>query len=348
MKLLIRFLAIFIIQIVGLAAYSYATYQQQWFISFEEKNDGSISFSCVEQCSVLIWPWEWFDMMNIEWRLQGNWQIWFWLLLQNQIFPWYFSSIDWISEEYSYLFSRHPLYQKILKQGSQLLLMVNWSVSTEWITVTKEKLSFWWTITEWWKDFWFFDSFKPYTINLLRWPIIAGKSWNKIFVWLFIIAFASYYVFSLTKHISLQKYLLITICILVFSYDIRMWSEFISYYQNDISQYINKTWVEKTFRDREELNSFLDFVSTQLSSIQESWPIWFYGNSHRYIHPTAKYFLYPYDVKFDYTWGDNKVYVVYKSREAHIQWDQLLLNGLPQWSWKIFPFTQNAYLFIRN
>jgi len=197
-----------------------------------------------------------------------------------------------------------------------------------------------------WKDFWTFDTYKPYTINLLKWPMVLGESANYIFYWIFIIWAIVILIKFWRKSEKCKKWLLILWISLWIIYDLRMWLEFIWYYRNDYNTYISKPKYEKIYRDRGDFYAFVDFAKDNLKDLKQWQEISFYTDNTRPFPWSMIYFLYPYNILVNK--NSNKYYIIYWYSNFQLSWEKLVLSWENIWDWKLIKFKDYAFIFIKN
>ncbi len=321
-------------------------YQQQWFSQYQEWADW-ISFSCQNQCVITLWQKDKIDYLDLNWNAKWNGIIAYWFLVWDQIsllnqyevvvsadindsmnfveYKQYFSSIPWITD---------------------LILLVNGNLNWN-IKIDSGKFSFGKKLSQWWKDFRTFDSFKPYTINLLYGPIVNWENFNKWFYVMFIILFIVLLFIKKDKRTKLKillSWLLILWCI----YDIRMWLEWINYYREDYKNYISQGTYQKVYRDRWDFYSFVDFVQNQLKLewVKNFEEIWFFTDNTRPFPGSMKYFLYPYRIRNNQDiW---KYILVYQSSKVKIIDNNSIEIDNDKITGKIIKFQDYAFIFIKN
>lgn len=325
---------------------SFAAYQQQGFSQFQEL-DGNMNFVCTGQCFALIGPMAWSDTISLDGSFQGNWTVGYGFVVGQQIVPGDTVSVNansTITQQFS--FSTLPFYSQ-LPQEAQVVFIVQGGVTWSQVHVALWFMDVYQKIGQWWKSFWTFDTFKPYTINLLHWPMVWGKSANYLFYIVFILCVLG--IFAFTKY-SFQKkilYVLLWWLSLWILYDLRMWLEFITNYRNDYTTYISQSWYQKTYRERGDFYSFVDFTKDTLSQlwISKTAQINFYTDNTWPFPGSMKYFLYPYDVQINS--GQSNYYVVYGSQLAVKNNDHLLYSWVDIWSWVFYDFSPNAFIFVK-
>lgn len=325
---------------------SFAAYQQQGFDQFQEL-DGNMNFTCTWQCLALIGPLAGSDYAMLKWAFQWNGVVGYGFLVGQQIAPGENFQVNGAaSVDQKFSFSALPFFSQIPAEA-QLILVVQWNITWVQISLQPGLMDFYQKIGQWWKSFWTFDTFKPYTINLLYWPMISGKNANALFYRIFLLIVIA--VFAFTKY-SFQKkllYVLLWGLSLWLIYDVRMWLESINNYHNDYTTYISQSWYQKTYRERGDFYSFVDFTKDTLSQlwISDTEQIIFYTDNAWPFPGSMKYFLYPYDVQVNS--GKSNCYVVYGSQFAVKNNDHLLYSWVDIWSWTFYNFSPNAFIFVK-
>lgn len=321
------------------------SYQQQGFWEYQEEF-WTTRFSCQGQCIILIGETDTYDMLNIEWTINGKWILWFGFLVGQQVIPGSLIEINWdkpINQQF--IFSESPTFTKIPEKTKLVVIMEGelqgkTKISPDIITIGQK-------ISKWWKDFWNFDTFKPYTINLLKWPTILGESANKIFYILIIVIII--YIFIFNRKSIKQKITYTWLCLICFRwiYEIRMGMENINYYRQDYIQYISKTKYNKTYRDRGDFYSFVDFVKDKLSIlwVPKNEKISFFCDNDRPFPDSIKYLLYPYDIQRNNE--ENKYFIIYNYQNIKKENNEIIINNKSIWSWKIYEFSPYAFIFIK-
>jgi len=321
---------------------------QQWFKNFEQKNNW-ISASCEKQCFITLWQLNSNDKIKISWDFSWKWNFWYWFLIWNKFVPGKILQINWLSKIYNeFDFSNSQYYSQIPK-NSEIILVFNWKVSSELLKYEVVRNSFWENFISKWNNFWTFDTFKPYTINLLYWPKIWWKSVNTLFYWIFILwlIFFIWYWYINWKEKNIFRNIFILWLVLWGIYDIRMTSEINKYYLDDYKNYISQENWEKFFRDRGYFYSFLDFVKKNLDwKIKKFEQISFYTDNSWPFPWSAKYFLYPYIVEKNKI--TEKIFVIYWYKNFKIDWNILFLNWEKIWDWNFLNFKKWWFIFIKN
>jgi len=305
----------------------------------------TINFSCENQCYITLWEKGNIDYLNIKWSLNWNWDISYWFTIWEQIAIINQKSVFLQTQiDESINFQDYAQYLSEIPNNANLILLVNGKINGN-LNIDANIFSIWEKFSQWRKSFRTFDSFKPYTINLLYGPIVNWKNFNKGFYIIFIILFIIVLFIKKnqkTKIKILLSWLLILWCI----YDIRMWLEWIKYYQDDFKNYVSENKYEKIYRDRWDFYSFVDFVQDRLKSewVKNFEEIWFFTDNTRPFPWSMKYFLYPYRIR------DNQdiwtYLIVYQSSKVkiidnnNIEIDRNTITG------KIIKFQGQDYAFI--
>lgn len=200
---------------------------QQWFKTFEEKNNW-ISASCEKQCFITLWKLNSNDKIKISWDFSWKWNFWYWFLIWNQFVPGKILQINWLSKiDNEFDFSNSQYYSQIPK-NSEVILVFDWKVSSDLLKYEVVRNSFFEWIKAWWNDFWKIEWMKPYTINLRYWTKIFWVSIVKIFYWIFFIAILIlFFLWKLKKerafYIALSLFLIISFKNLYEYWNIYFW-----------------------------------------------------------------------------------------------------------------------------
>lgn len=323
---------------------TYCDYQTQWFDSFSQ-SDNSLQFKCSKQCFILVDQKLSNNYIEFNWNIFWKWMIGYWFLNWQQIVPWEFVNFEknTVFNSQKLLFIKLPFYSQ-LPQDIQIMLIVDWSISTDWLSFSLWKTGLMENVWNSVSSFWSFDTFKPYTINLLYWPMIGWTNANKVFYYIFFISL--FWLFFILKK---KKYILIISLTLIIFYDIRMTLEFYWYFKNDYSTYISKNDNEKVYRDRGDFYSFLDFV---IKELKDQWftqdkRISFFTDNTRPFPWLSEYLLYPYKVDLN-NMNNNRVFVFYWYSKVKVVDEDISLDWVKLWSWKIIDFSNNWFIFIKK
>lgn len=322
----------------------YCDYQSQWFDSYSQSED-NLKFKCSKQCFILVDQKLTNNYIEFNWNITWKWMIGYWFLNWQQIVPWEFVNFEnnTVFNSQKLLFTKLPFYSQ-LPPDIQIMLIIDWNISTDWFSFSLWKTGLFENIWNSVSSFWSFDTFKPYTINLLYWPMTGWANANNFFYFIFFISL--FWLFFIEKK---KKYLLIISLTLIIFYDIRMTLEFYWYFKNDYSTYISKTDNEKNYRDRGDFYSFLDFVTNKL---KEQWlnqdnRISFFTDNTRPFPWLSEYLLYPYKVDLN-KMSSNRVFVFYWYSKVKVEDDNIYLDWVKLWSWKIVDFSNNWFIFIKK
>ncbi len=177
-----------LITVVGCMSISFAAYQQQWFTTYTEASDNSVSFSCAGQCFLLIGPMWYYDLLSLKGTLQGDGQIWYGFLVGQQVFPGDLFPAQGMNQK-TFAFSTHPVFSQLPSEGVQVVVLVNWNVEASGLSVALTQLSFGQKISQWRKDFWTNEPLRPYSINLRYGVKILWTPLVKIIYWVFALWF---------------------------------------------------------------------------------------------------------------------------------------------------------------
>lgn len=309
---------------------TFAAYQQQWFTTFQE-NWSTVAFSCEKQCFILLWTVWTNEMISLQWSTQGWGQLWYWFLVGDKIYPW--EIIAWqASFNKTFAFSQVQLFSQLPKEQTQIVVLVNWALQSSWLTIDYWKLFFSEKIKLWWNDFWIFDTFKPYTINLLKWPILFWKSANNFLFYLALFFGIIWYIVYKNKKKTFFSSIIMFLFIAYFLIDIRMWTEIMRYYNNDIQQYVLKPNGQKEYRDRWLFYSFVDYSQSIIGSGQKN--IAFFSDISWPFAWSMQYFLYPHRVSYNQlSWNIDYV-IIYEFQNNAIQWNVF------SFSWQNFTYNK--------
>lgn len=340
-----------ILTILSLLLFSQSAFWFDWkqgFKNFEEKKDWFYA-DCQSQCFIFLSKLWWNDKLKILWNISWDWKFWYSFAVWKKIIQWEIFKIKWWWKiENEFTFSKNKFFSQIPK-NSEIVLIFEWKIKIKSLKYKISKNSFWKNISEWRINFWSFDKFAPYTINLLYWPKIWWQSANSIFYWIFIlwIFFLIIQWYIKWKEINIFKNIFILSLILWLFYDLRMTTEINKYYINDYKDYISQEKWENIFRDRWYLYSFLDFAKENLK-----WNIWkfeeisFYTDNSWPFPWTAKYFLYPNKVLKNKK--TEKIFLIYWYKKFKINWNILFLDWEKIWKWKIIKYKNLWFIFIKN
>jgi len=327
------------------AAFPTFAYQQEGFSQYQVL-DGNMNFTCTGQCIASIGPLAGKDSISLNGSVQGNWMIWYGFIVGQQIILGDTIQINrQTTIHQQFLFTKLPFYSQI-PAWSQVVFIVQGTIIWNQFGLEIWAMNFYQKIWQWWKDFRIFDTFKPYTINLLHWPMVWGKNANNIFYILFIL-----FIIGILVFIKWPKKKLLYMLLWWFSlriiYDVRMWLEMMNYYKYDYQTYISQSWYQKTYRDRGDFYSFVDFTTDTLSKLwlPKFEVISFYTDNAWPFPGSMKYFLYPYDVQVNS--GQNNYFVVYGYQNVIRTTSTLMLSGVDLWSWTFYEFSSTAFIFVK-
>lgn len=297
--------------------------QQQGFESFSEK-DGKIAFSCKAQCIYVLGSYSRqynYIVTQISAKGQGN--IGYGFVNGQQIIPG--EIIPFVNGQQKFSFTRLSFLSQI-PDGFPIVMIMDGVISGEILSEMKQN-TFGENMMSGWNDFWTFDSFRPYSINLLYGPKIGGISVNGIFYTFFILL--SIIVIFVLFFRGKENKILLVICvigsILWILYDIRMTMELNGYYVKDYKEYVSKESGARNFRDRGDFYDFMNFTQKTLGEVNtgnkktvsfltdNEWP--FYGS--------ATYFLLPYTLEKNKKEADISVFYGYKN--AIVTGDKLVV-----------------------
>lgn len=323
MKKLLYSLMILVGWSVSSLGYALESIQQQGFESFAEK-DGKIVFSCKAQCVYVLGAYSRrYDYIAMDIAAKGQGNIGYGLVNGQQIVPGEVVPIQNGIGKFS--FSRLAFLSQI-PEGMPLVMIVDGAVSGE-MTAKFGTDTFGESVSNGWNEFWTFDSFRPYSINLLYGPKIGGVSVNGTFYALFILfsIFAIFILFFRGK----EKKILIALSVIGGNlwalYDIRMTLELNGYYLKDYREYISEESGARSFRDR---GDFYDFMAFAEKTLHETGPsndttVSFFTDSEWPFYGSATYFLLPYTLEKNKKEADISVFYGYK--DVMVSGDELVV-----------------------
>lgn len=286
--------------------------QQQGFESFAEK-DGKISFSCKVQCVYVLGVYNrQYDYIATEISVEGQGNIGYGFVNGQQIIPGEIVPVQ--DGEGKFSFSKLAFLSHI-PDGTPLVIIVDGKISGEIVskfgTNTLGE-----GISNGWNEFWTFDSFRPYSINLLYGPKIGGVSVNGTFYTLFILLsiIAIFILFFRGKEKKIALVLCIIGGILWILYDIRMTLELNGYYLKDYKEHISQESGARSFRDRGDFYDFMDFTEKTLHEANplNNKTISFFTDSEWPFYGSATYFLLPYTLEKSKKEADISIFYGYK------------------------------------
>jgi hypothetical protein len=316
-------------------------YQQQWFTSYEEK-DNKISFTCTKECALILGAKESNNLVQVSW-VQWSWQIIVWVIAAgNQIFP-----IKILPSQTSFQVLVESVNGQVLPAQAPVALIFQWNMNMQWWTISLANAGRMTKFGQWWDEFWTFDTFRPYTINLLKGPMAWGRSANNIFFYIFLLGAIFIFIKHGKKRRNIKKYIFMLWLIVWVMYDIRMWAEMIWYYHHDYVHYISPTSDAKTYRDRGDFYRFVEFTKREVDNQWLStWDVISFKSDIPWPFPwSMSYFLYPYTVTYNYT-GDTKATAVYLSSSFVLSGDAAVLSWVVQ-TGTIKQFSKNAFIFFK-
>jgi len=325
-----------------------SAFQQQGFSTYQEWYNNSMNFSCESQCIVLLWTLGSNDYLRIQGAVEGQGTMGFWFLVGQQVAPGPMMNIGWQwAMDQRFSFSDVQFISQIPKEA-QVLLIVQGNVKGSEVKADLRFLSLFQKFDQWWKDFWVFDAYKPYTINFLYGPKMFGKSANDIFYRIFAIICAILLFKFWWKSKKFTNWVLILLCALWVVYWIRMYSELYTYRKADYQNRVKPEFAQKTFRDDGDLYQFIDFVKTNLftwtacihSAPYKSWD----------FDTKTKYHLYPeIDMASTDTWCE---YILIYNEPSYIYdwtWKMLTKDGSGIATGEIYKiFNQTSFIFKKS
>lgn len=159
-----------------------------------------------------------------------------------------------------------------------------------------------------WKSFWTFDGFRPYSINFLWGPLLAGNeparahlfdtlppsapsATRYMYAFLAMIALAAFIVGLKAWRRPLAFGWFLAACILVWIiFDIRMGAEIISYAVHDVKTYVLPKPADKTLRNYEDVYARIEAMLPDLKNHQK---IALLVPMHEVYEPLMRYANYP-------------------------------------------------------
>ena len=238
-----------------------SAYQQQGFSSYAEQ-ENNISFSCQNQCSILLGEMQQKDLINIQWNIQWNGMLAYGFLVGQQIAPWWQITINWWSDiDQTFLFQDFPQITQI-PDNTQIVLLIQWNI--QW--TINPKLNKLWNkekFTKWRKDFWTNETLTPYSINLRYWVKILGTSIIKIMMILFFI-WLIFILINKKRKSKKIEYIFYRALILFSIIATRNLLTQISITSQWISSYTKQSYENKTFFDLWDYITFTDKIRKQL------------------------------------------------------------------------------------
>ena len=174
-------------------------YQQQWFSQYQEWPDW-ISFSCQNQCVITLWQKDKIDYLELNWNVKWNGFIAYWFLVWDQISLLnQYEVVVSADINDSMNFVEYKQYFSTIPWNTNLILLVdgnlNWNVK-----IDSGKFSFGKKLSQWWKNFRNFDSFKPeyllLEINSPTIPFILKYFLPSLFHFLIFPSYLSTFLFS--------------------------------------------------------------------------------------------------------------------------------------------------------
>lgn len=187
-------------------------FEQQWFTQYTETSQG-ISFSCTQQCFILLWNKWSNDSVTVKW-IQGQGQMIVWALGQNwQLIPLGQQNIVKDQSDYVLIINSS---QGDIPTDAQLWVVFVGSISAVDMQISLWSLSFWDKIIEWWRGFWLNEWQTFYGINLRYghkiWSTSVVIIWYRVVVLtLIVFLFLWRFRFKNILYVSLVVYLLIAV-----------------------------------------------------------------------------------------------------------------------------------------
>lgn len=171
-------------------------YENQGFTSYKEDREGKISFSCAQQCVIVLGDKSQSDYLKIDWLFQWNGQIAYGFAVGQNVAPAWNVAIQWNAQlSQKFLFSDFQALSQI-PSDAKVLLLIQWSVQVNWATVNAAKFSFGQKIKNWISQALTYKPYAPTTINFLDWPMWNWKHMNEqiffLIILIIIIGFLKY------------------------------------------------------------------------------------------------------------------------------------------------------------
>jgi len=281
-------------------------YSSQWFVKFQEGLWWTIDFECTNQCVALLGPLSPSDYLQIKGTIQWNWNIGYWFLVWQQIYPWDGTPINWWWDiDHQFSFSKVSFLSQI-PSDSQVALLVQWNIIWSQISLQMWSLGLFEKFRNWFNQALEYKSYNPRTINFLEWPMRNGKYINQAFLWriIWFLALAVLiYSFSTEKK-NRQKAVYFGIWVIAFFW---IFFDFFSTV-NEVKIYKDATDATNIMENGRvgkdsDFYQFLDFIKTKVPKGEK----WFFLAPYPYYFEW-KYHVYP-NVKFDKI--DNVKYIFY-------------------------------------
>lgn len=244
-------------------ATTYAAYQPQGFTVYQENPDGTINFSCEQQCFLLMGPLGSQDRLRVQGTFQWAGQIGYGLLVGQQVYPGEAVPVANSLQELSWAFAKHPAFAQLPKATTSVVFVANSQVTTTNARLWTEKLSFTQSLAQWWNDFRTNEPLRPYSINL-RYGV---KVWNtplfKLFYRLF--ALSILWVVFTVRNAEKRKHTVIAISItliLLFTYR-NLWNR-TDWTRTWLRSYTFASAQQKSFYDLGDYPVFVDHMRKTL------------------------------------------------------------------------------------
>lgn len=283
-------------------------YQYQGFDTYIEHETNRVSFSCTTQCILFLGTKWTYDTVTLD-GISGEGEVIVGALNNNnQLIPVTAQTV-WSNTTHSFLLQNTELGK--IPSTTPIALLFSGTFTANTSTIYFSRFSITHKLRSWRKELRTFDTFKPYTINLLKGAKRNGTPLAKIGLYLFLVSSIILYFFN--PKTFLRNTFLFWLALWMFI-DLRMWVEALQYYINDYTRYITQPIYQKTYRDREDFYSFVDFARDELKkrNIPE-WTIINFVTPNTWPFPDSMiYFLYPYDVKVNYTGNDIAATIYYQ------------------------------------
>lgn len=249
--------------IAWFTAVSFWAYQQQGFSSFQEAPDGTLSFSCEQQCFLLLGALGGSDQLLVDGSISWEGQIGYWFLVGQQIYPGEVLKANEVSS-LLFTFSTHPLYPQLPREATQVVVLADGEVNASALSVRLHYYTFGEKIAKGWKDFRTNEPLRPYSINLRYGVKVLGTPLVKIVYWIFIIGFlwSLFFVRGNDKRRTVLISLTVSLLVLFSARNLLNRTNRTSV---ALSTYTYAPEQEKTFYDLRDYPLFIDKMREKLS-----------------------------------------------------------------------------------
>lgn len=317
-----------------------ANWQAQGFIS-PRVSWGTLNGSCPwPQCYMVSeWSLDANEQILLSGSLQGSGQIFYWFLVNNQIISGGVLASESFTGKRAAILYDSPYFSRVPK-SARIIIVFDGGWQIESLVPELGTLSTWAYMNNLWDRFWRFDTYKPYTINLLMGPEV--RQWMYVFIT--IIGVILLVVSALTKNRMLVACSVVSVAWILF--EIRMGTEIASYALSDITS-IHTQGTAQQFRDQGNLHEFSRFAQnevqnrlwkpTPLVTLDNGWP--HYG--------MLIYGLYPYPLTYATgSIADVGAYILRPLAQPYIQGSSLRLIDGTLVSGEYVPFDSVSGIFF--